>query len=138
MTADHPGQRITIHEGNIGSAGDCRRVLAEVIDPRSLDIVVNNAGITVDRTAIKMPMRIGRRSRGEPVGRVLLAQAALQHMSGGHRRIVNMSLAGESGNIGQTNYAASKSGMFGLTKTMAREAVPAETGRAPGGATASG
>lgn len=44
----------------------------------------------------------------------------------GSGRIVNISsLAGQSGNIGQTNYAASKSGMFALTKTMALEAADA-------------
>jgi NAD(P)-dependent dehydrogenase (short-subunit alcohol dehydrogenase family) len=32
MTAEYPGRRITVHEGNIGAADDCRRVLGEVID----------------------------------------------------------------------------------------------------------
>jgi acetoacetyl-CoA reductase/3-oxoacyl-[acyl-carrier protein] reductase len=41
----------------------------------------------------------------------------------GSGRIINVSsLVGETGNIGQANYAASKSGLFGLTKTLAREA----------------
>ena len=41
----------------------------------------------------------------------------------GSGRIVNISsIVGEMGNIGQANYAASKSGLFGLTKTLAREA----------------
>ena len=43
--------------------------------------------------------------------------------SSGDRRIVNISsVIGQQGNIGQANYAASKSGLFGLTKTLAREA----------------
>jgi acetoacetyl-CoA reductase/3-oxoacyl-[acyl-carrier protein] reductase len=55
MAADYPGQRITVHEGNIGLADDCRRVLGEVIDQHGrLDILVNNAGIAIDRTAAKM------------------------------------------------------------------------------------
>ena len=42
----------------------------------------------------------------------------------GTGRIINMSSAiGETGNIGQANYAASKSGLFGLTKSLAREAI---------------
>src|ERR1700694_71161 len=57
-------------------------------------------------------------------GSFFLSQAALAHMA--HRgtgRIVNVSsVVGEIGNIGQANYAASKSGLFGLTKTLAKEA----------------
>ena len=54
----------------------------------------------------------------------LLAQAAMKHMlPRGTGRIVNVSsVIGETGNIGQANYAASKAGLFGLTKTLAREA----------------
>jgi acetoacetyl-CoA reductase/3-oxoacyl-[acyl-carrier protein] reductase len=53
-----------------------------------------------------------------------MSQAALAHMvARGSGRIINVSsLVGETGNIGQANYAASKSGLFGLTKTLAREA----------------
>jgi acetoacetyl-CoA reductase/3-oxoacyl-[acyl-carrier protein] reductase len=54
-----------------------------------------------------------------------MAQAALHHMiERGTGRIINMSSAiGETGNVGQANYAASKSGLFGLTKSLAREAI---------------
>ena len=55
MTADYPGRKITVHEGNIGHPDDCRRVLREVIDQHGrLDILVNNAGIAIDRTVAKM------------------------------------------------------------------------------------
>jgi NAD(P)-dependent dehydrogenase (short-subunit alcohol dehydrogenase family) len=55
MAADYRDRRITVHEGNIGSAEDCRRVLHEVIDQHGrVDILVNNAGITIDRTVAKM------------------------------------------------------------------------------------
>ena len=56
-------------------------------------------------------------------GAFFLSQAALRHMAErGSGRIVNVSsVIGEMGNIGQANYAASKSGLFGLTKTLARE-----------------
>ena len=55
MTACYPERRITVHEGNIGAADDCRRVLREVIGQHGrLDILVNNAGITIDRTVAKM------------------------------------------------------------------------------------
>ena len=57
-------------------------------------------------------------------GAFFMSQAALQHMlDRGTGRIVNISsIVGQIGNIGQTNYAASKSGMFGLTTSLAREA----------------
>ena len=57
-------------------------------------------------------------------GAFFLCQAALAHMvERGSGRIVNVSsVVGETGNIGQANYAASKSGLFGLTKTLAKEA----------------
>src|SRR5918911_2741022 len=45
----------TIHQGNIGVAADCERVIAEVLDQHGqLDILVNNAGITRDKTVRKM------------------------------------------------------------------------------------
>jgi NAD(P)-dependent dehydrogenase (short-subunit alcohol dehydrogenase family) len=47
MTADYRDRRITVHEGNIASADDCRRVVGEAIDQHGrVDILVNNAGIT--------------------------------------------------------------------------------------------
>jgi acetoacetyl-CoA reductase/3-oxoacyl-[acyl-carrier protein] reductase len=53
-----------------------------------------------------------------------MSQAVLPHMvERGTGRIINISsIIGETGNIGQANYAASKSGLFGLTKTLALEA----------------
>jgi NAD(P)-dependent dehydrogenase (short-subunit alcohol dehydrogenase family) len=57
-------------------------------------------------------------------GAFFMSQAALPHMiERGSGRIINISsIIGQTGNIGQANYAASKSGLFGLTKTLAREA----------------
>ena len=58
MTAEYPGQQITVHEGNIGVADDCRTVVSEVISQHGrLDILVNNAGIAIDRTVAKMTRR---------------------------------------------------------------------------------
>jgi NAD(P)-dependent dehydrogenase (short-subunit alcohol dehydrogenase family) len=127
MTAEYPGQRITVHEGNIGAAGDCRRVLREVIDQHGrLDVLVNNAGITIDRTVAKMTDEDWLRVISINLsGAFFVAQAALDHMmERGTGRIVSVSsVIGETGNIGQANYAASKSGLFGLTKSLARESV---------------
>jgi acetoacetyl-CoA reductase len=126
-SADFPGRRISIHEGNIGAAGDCRRVLAEVIDRHGrLDILVNNAGITIDRTVAKMTDDDWQKVIAVNLsGAFFMAQAAVEHMiERGTGRIINVSsVIGETGNIGQVNYAASKSGLFGLTKSLAKEAV---------------
>jgi acetoacetyl-CoA reductase/3-oxoacyl-[acyl-carrier protein] reductase len=127
MTEEHPGRRITLHEGNIGHADDCRRVLQEVIDQHGrLDILVNNAGITIDRTAAKMTDEDWLRVISVNLsGAFFMAQAALEHMIGrGTGRIISVSsVIGETGAIGQANYAASKSGLFGLTKSLAKEAL---------------
>ena len=127
MRADHPRQKFTIHEGNIGVADDCRRVVSEVIDQHGrLDILVNNAGITIDKVAAKLTDDDWHKVLDINLsGAFFIAQAALAHMiERGSGRIINVSsVIGETGNIGQVNYAASKSGLFGLTKSLAREAI---------------
>jgi NAD(P)-dependent dehydrogenase (short-subunit alcohol dehydrogenase family) len=126
MSAQYPG-RITIHHGNIGEAEDCRRVVREVIEQHGrLDVLVNNAGITADKIVHKMTDQDWLRVISVNLsGAFFLSQAALEHMmERGTGRIINISSAtGEMGRIGQANYAASKSGIFGLTKSLAREAV---------------
>jgi len=116
-----------VHEGNIGSADDCRRVVSEVVDQHGrLDILVNNAGITIDRTVAKMADEDWLKVISVNLsGAFFLAQAALEHMlARGSGRIISVSsVIGETGNIGQANYAASKSGLFGLTKSLAKEAI---------------
>jgi acetoacetyl-CoA reductase/3-oxoacyl-[acyl-carrier protein] reductase len=116
----------TIHQGNIGVADDCRRTVSEVIERHGrLDILVNNAGITIDKTVLKMTDEDWYKVIAVNLsGAFFMSQAALPHMiERGSGRIVNISsIIGEMGNIGQANYAASKSGLLGLTKTLAREA----------------
>jgi NAD(P)-dependent dehydrogenase (short-subunit alcohol dehydrogenase family) len=105
--ADHPGA--TVHQGNIGSAEDCERVIREVLEAHGkLDILVNNAGITLDKTVRKMTV--------EDWDRVIQV-----NLSGAGRIINISSIIGEAGNIGQANYAASKAGLFGLTMSLAQE-----------------
>jgi NAD(P)-dependent dehydrogenase (short-subunit alcohol dehydrogenase family) len=124
----HLGQHhveASIHQGNVGSPEDCRRTIEEVVQTHDrLDILVNNAGITIDKTILKMGDEDWYRVLSVNLsGAFFMAQAALPHMlERGTGRIINISsIIGETGNIGQANYAASKSGLFGLTKTMARE-----------------
>ena len=120
------GIKVTLHQGNVGSGDDCRRAIAEVIEQHGrLDILVNNAGITIDKTVAKMTDDDWNKVLSVNLsGAFYLSQAALAHMlERGTGRIINVSsVIGETGHIGQANYAASKSGLFGLTKTLAREA----------------
>jgi NAD(P)-dependent dehydrogenase (short-subunit alcohol dehydrogenase family) len=120
------GLHASIHQGNVGSADDCRRTVNEVIAQHGhLDILVNNAGITIDKTVLKMSDEDWYKVLAVNLsGAFFMSQAVLPHMiDRGSGRIINISsIIGEMGNIGQANYAASKSGLFGLTKTMAREA----------------
>ncbi len=115
----------TIHQGNIGSAEDCERVIAEVLEQHGrLDILVNNAGITVDKTVRKMSVDDWDRVvQVNLSGAFYLSRAILQHMlDRGSGRIINISsIIGESGNIGQANYSAAKAGLFGLTMSLAQE-----------------
>jgi NAD(P)-dependent dehydrogenase (short-subunit alcohol dehydrogenase family) len=115
----------SIHQGNIGSNDDCERVIGEVLDEHGrLDILVNNAGITIDKTVRKMtPDDWDRVVHVNLSGAFYLSRAILQHMlDRGSGRIINISsVIGSSGNIGQANYAAAKSGMFGLTMSLALE-----------------
>jgi acetoacetyl-CoA reductase/3-oxoacyl-[acyl-carrier protein] reductase len=120
------GTPASVHKGNLGEPDDCRRTIDEVIAMHGrLDILVNNAGITCDKTVLKMMDEDWFSVLNVNLSGVFfLCQAALRHMAErGSGRIVNVSsVIGEMGNIGQANYAASKSGLFGLTKTLAREA----------------
>lgn len=124
--AAHGDARMSIHQGNVASGEDCRRTIGEVIEQHGrLDILVNNAGITIDKTVAKMADDDWNSVLAVNLsGAFFLSQAALEHMlERGTGRIVNVSsIIGEIGNVGQANYAASKSGLFGLTKTLAREA----------------
>jgi len=126
MKADFPDCQVTLHQGNIGVADDCRRVISEVIEQHGrLDILVNNAGITKDRTVAKMHDDEWQNVLDVNLsGAFYLSQAAMQHMleRGTGRIVAVSSVIGETGNIGQANYAASKSGLFGLTKSLALEA----------------
>jgi len=118
--------RATIHQGNVSKPEDCRRVVQEVLDEHGrLDILVNNAGITIDKMVMKMSAEDWNTVLAVNLsGSFYMAQPALEHMveRGTGRIIFVSSVIGEHGNIGQANYAASKAGMIGLTKALAKEA----------------
>ena len=119
------GLSVTIHQGNVGEPEDCKRVVQEVLDAKGrVDFLINNAGVTVDKTVRKMTVQDWHAVlRINLSGAFYMVKAVLDHMlERGSGRIVNISsVIGETGSIGQANYAASKSGLFGLTKSLALE-----------------
>jgi NAD(P)-dependent dehydrogenase (short-subunit alcohol dehydrogenase family) len=120
------GGTLSLHQGNVGDWDDCQRVVRDVIDEHGhLDILVNNAGVTVDKPIWKLSKDDWHKVlRVNLSGAFYMTKPAIEHMiERGSGRIINISsVTGEMGNVGQANYAASKSGLFGLTKTLAREA----------------
>ncbi len=123
LAAEHEG--MTAHQGNIGSRGDCERVFDEVIQAHGrVDVLVNNAGITADKMLTKMETDDWDRViQVNLSGTFYMAHLAYLHMAErGSGRIVNISsVIGEAGNAGQVNYSATKSGLFGMTMSMAQE-----------------
>jgi 3-oxoacyl-[acyl-carrier protein] reductase len=91
---------------------------------KRLDILVNNAGIALDQLLLRIkPEEIERTFQTNLAGTLYCAKAAVRTMMRARTgRIINLSsVVGESGNPGQAVYAASKAGILGLTKSLARE-----------------
>ncbi|NOS83906.1 MAG: 3-oxoacyl-ACP reductase FabG [Ignavibacteria bacterium] len=90
----------------------------------SLEILINNAGITSDASLLKMSSEQFEKVIDINLKGVffMTKYAATQMAESNYGRIINTSsIVGIYGNFGQTNYAASKSGVIGMTKTWARE-----------------
>lgn len=123
LTAE--GLSVSVHQGNVGVPDDCRGTVEEVVAARGrVDYLVNNAGVTVDKTVRRMSVEDWHAVlRINLSGAFYMTKAVLDHMlEQGSGRIVNISsVIGVSGNVGQANYAASKSGLFGFTKSLALE-----------------
>lgn len=113
---------------DISHEEDAKKLIEEAMKQYgSIDILVNNAGITKDNLMMRMS--------GADFDAVLdtnlkgtfycMKYAANQMMKQRRGRIINMaSVVGIAGNAGQANYAASKAGVIGLTKSAARELAP--------------
>ena len=95
--------------------------IAEKFD--TVDILVNNAGITQDAMFHKMTLEQWQRVIDVNLtGTFLMTSAVVPLMrEKKHGRIINISSRSAFGNDGQANYAATKEGMIGLTKTLAKE-----------------
>jgi acetoacetyl-CoA reductase len=119
------GATVSIHQGRVDDADDCNRVAKEVLDRFGrIDYLINNAGITVDKTVRKMTVDDWHQVLSVNLsGAFQMTKAVLEHMiARGSGRIVNISsVIGETGNVGQANYAASKAGLFGFSKSLALE-----------------
>jgi NAD(P)-dependent dehydrogenase (short-subunit alcohol dehydrogenase family) len=119
------GASISVHQGNVGVPADCTRVVDEVLASHGqIDFLVNNAGITVDKTVRKMSLEDWHAvMRINISGAFYMMKAVLDHMlERGSGRIVNLSsVIGQTGNVGQANYAASKAALYGLTQSLALE-----------------
>lgn len=112
-------------KGNVTSAEDVDSMIAEAVQAFGrIDILINNAGITRDALLLRM-----KDEDWEAVinvnlkGTFLCSRAAAKVMAKQrYGRIVNIaSIVGQMGNAGQANYCASKAGLLGLTKSVARE-----------------
>ena len=119
------GGEALVVTGDVTNSEDVDAVVKQVVaDLGRLDVLVNNAGITRDGLLIRMSDDQWRSViEVNLTGAFLCSRAAakvmLRQRSG---RIINMaSVVGVMGNAGQANYSASKAGLIGLTKSMARE-----------------
>jgi 3-oxoacyl-[acyl-carrier protein] reductase len=110
--------------GDVSRAADVARLVQQAVDHFGrLDVVINNAGINRDALAVKLTEeQWDQVLQVNLKGSFLVAQAAQPHLRAqGGGSIVNTASIAVLGNVGQANYAASKAGVIGLTRTLALE-----------------
>lgn len=112
-------------QGDISSFEDCERIAKEIFDKfGKIDVLVNNAGITKDMLLMRMkPEDFLSVVDVNLIGTFNMTRNVVPYMVKARSgKIVNISsVVGIEGNAGQTNYAASKAGIIGFTKSLARE-----------------
>ena len=110
---------------DVSNPAEVKQVFDSILkDKKPIDIMINNAGITRDGLMIRMKEADWDRVLNINLKGTFLCsqQAAKQMMKQKSGAIVNISsIVGVMGNFGQANYSASKAGVIGLTKTLARE-----------------
>ncbi len=110
---------------DVSSMEEVKQAVNQTIDKfRHIDILVNNAGINKDKLLLRMEDEDwGRVLQTNLTGTFNCMKVVLRSMvKNRYGRIVNVSsVVGIRGNVGQANYAASKAGIIGLTKSVARE-----------------
>ena len=119
------GAKVALSEGDVSKMADCEKLFQTAMDTFGrVDILVNNAGITRDN----LLMRMSEEEFDAVIAVNLkgtfncMKQAARPMMKQTYGKIINMaSVVGVTGNAGQVNYAASKAGVIGMTKSMAKE-----------------
>lgn len=112
-------------QGDISSFEDCERIAKEIFDKfGKIDVLVNNAGITKDMLLMRMkPKDFLSVVDVNLIGTFNMTRNVVPYMVKARSgKIVNISsVVGIEGNAGQTNYSASKAGIIGFTKSLARE-----------------
>ena len=119
------GVKVLAISGDVSDFTDAKRMVDQAIEGLgSVDVLVNNAGITQDTLMLKMTEEdFEKVLKVNLTGAFNMTQAVLKQMIKAREgAIINMSsVVGLMGNIGQANYAASKAGLIGFTKSVARE-----------------
>lgn len=112
-------------KGDVSSFEDCQEFVEDVIKEfGQIDVLVNNAGITKDTLLMRMKKEdFEQVIDTNLVGTFNVTKNVISYMLKARSgRIINISsVVGVSGNAGQTNYAASKAGIIGFTKSLAKE-----------------
>lgn len=112
-------------QGDVSNYEDAKKIVEETVQKLgSIDVLVNNAGITRDMLLIRMKKDdFEQVINTNLVGTFNVTQNVISYMMKARKgNIVNISsVVGISGNVGQTNYSASKAGIIGFTKSLAKE-----------------
>lgn len=117
--------RCLLVQGDVSNFEDCERFIRETVEQLgSIDVLVNNAGITKDMLLMRMKKEdFEQVIDTNLVGTFNVTKNVISYMMKAHTgNIINISsVVGISGNSGQTNYSASKAGIIGFTKSLAKE-----------------